>query len=152
MANTPKTLEDLAKLSEVDKLLEVEAERLTPYLAPGVSVNRRPNGKRRTSLGLTVAAAAALAAGAGAVIYANWDDIKGFFKWGKLANEAAADSVLLLETKVDRAIALCDGQGDTEVLKHAISSAQEEARNLVAINQQLRDRLKAALSKSASKA
>lgn len=102
--------------------------------------------------GLKVAAGAALAAGVSALIFTNWEKIERYLKWGKLANEAAADSVLLLETKMDRAIALCDAQQvDADALKHAISSAHDEARNLVAINQQLRDRLKGALSVNHSK-
>ena len=89
------------------------------------------------------AASLATAAGAGALVYHNWEAIKRLFKWGQMANDAAADSAVLLETKLDHAIAISAApQADLVSLKHAVDLAIEEARNLVAINQQLRDRLK----------
>lgn len=102
---------------------------------------------RNIALGV---AAVAATGGFGALIYANWENIKRFFKWGKLANEAAADSIFLLENKIDHAVALCVPQQDADVLKSAIDAAQNEARNLVAINKQLREKLKAALPVNAS--
>lgn len=86
----------------------------------------------------------ALAGGISAFVYTHWEDIKRFFKWGQLANGAAADSVVLLETKLDHAISLCKAGADIRLLKHSIESAGDEAEKLVAINQQLRDKLKTA--------
>jgi hypothetical protein len=125
----------------------------TDYPAPSILESETVDNESNSGeFGLKVAAGAALAAGVSALIFTNWEKIERYLKWGKLANEAAADSVLLLETKMDRAIALCDAQQvDADALKHAISSAHDEARNLVAINQQLRDRLKGALSVNHSK-
>jgi len=93
----------------------------------------------------------ALAGGVG-MIYTHWDDLKRFFKWGQLANGAAADSVVLLETKLDHAILLCKNGDDVLSLKHAIDAAGDEANKLVAINQQLRDKLKDAFPKSVAAA
>lgn len=82
--------------------------------------------------------------GIGTLIYMNWEDFKKrYFKWGQLANDAAADSVVLLESKIDSAIALSGApEVDLLSLKRAVDAASDEARNLVAINQQLRDKLR----------
>jgi hypothetical protein len=110
--------------------------------------NRQPNrrgwSKRQKALG---AVGGLALAGGIAMIYTHWEDIKRFFKWGQLANGAAADSVVLLETKLDHAILLCKNGADAVSLKHAIEAAGEEASKLVAINQQLREKLKATLPK-----
>jgi len=112
------------------------------------SGDRQPNrqgwSKRQKALG---AVGGLALAGGIAMIYTHWEDIKRFFKWGQLANGAAADSVVLLETKLDHAILLCKNGADAVSLKHAIETAGEEASKLVAINQQLREKLKATLPK-----
>lgn len=88
------------------------------------------------------AGVAALAGGIGAVVYSHWDDIKRFFKWGQLASGAVEDSAVLLETKLDHALALCkESPVDLDTLRSSIAAANHEARKLVTVNKQLRDRL-----------
>jgi cell division septum initiation protein DivIVA len=159
------------KTTKFNELPNAKEESSSPQATPQAPLSAAPLSEARTPInvssspqattvlpqsnnefGLKVAAGAALAAGVSALIFTNWEKIERYLKWGKLANEAAADSVLLLETKMDRAIALCDSQQvDADELKRAISAAHDEARNLVAINQQLRDRLRVALSVNHSK-
>lgn len=92
---------------------------------------------------LVAGAGTVAAVGIGTLIYMNWEDFKRYFKWGQLANDAAADSVVLLESKIDSAIALSGApEVDLLSLKRAVDAASDEARDLVAINQQLRDKLR----------
>ena len=100
-------------------------------------------GERKWKKPALAAASLVAVAGAGTLLYHNWEVIKRIFKWGQLANDAAADSAVLLEAKLDTAIAMTGAsQADFVSLKHAVDLAIDEARNLVAINQQLRDRLR----------
>lgn len=105
-----------------------------------------PNDGQKWKKPALAAASLVAVAGLSTLVYQNWEGIKRFFKWGQLANDAAADSVVLLESKIDSAIAFSDApRVDLVSLQHAVDLAIDEARNLVAINQQLRDKLRHAV-------